>query len=332
MKLTREGKRFLLAAVLIAIAALNTGNNLIYLILSLMLSFAVLSYAVLRINLAGVTLAASFAGPVFAGEQAHASLTVFNRKSLPAYSLEIHAAEADGSAYCAYVGAHGSAPAELRMLFARRGVYGYRDFSIRSGFPFILFEMQRTVPVAGSLLVYPALRDVSGILDQVDNLSVGGAFPAAKEGDDLYALREYRDGDDWRRLHWKASARHDALIMREYAEQRTQIVTVVIDNRLPAGGELFETAVSLAASVAAYFIGMGRAVRLVSCRKVIPFGSGEGHLCTILDILGMIREEDGCNDVDLSTGAGLLVTIMKSIGSPAISPLDAGKVMYADSV
>ena len=56
MKITREGKRFILTTVLIGVAALNTGNNLIYLIFSLMLSFIALAIVLLRINLSGITL------------------------------------------------------------------------------------------------------------------------------------------------------------------------------------------------------------------------------------------------------------------------------------
>ena len=81
MKFTREGKRFFLATALIAVAAVNTGNNLIYLILSLMLSFTTLSYIILRINLSSLLLEVSFSGPVFAGEPARAVLFI-DRKSV----------------------------------------------------------------------------------------------------------------------------------------------------------------------------------------------------------------------------------------------------------
>jgi hypothetical protein len=66
MKTTPEGKRFLLATFLITVAAVNTGNNLIYLILSLMLSFILLSIVLLKINLSGLSLEVSINPPVFA--------------------------------------------------------------------------------------------------------------------------------------------------------------------------------------------------------------------------------------------------------------------------
>ena len=51
---TREGRRFLIAVVLIGFAALNTGNNLIYLIFSMVLSISLISFPVALINLKGL--------------------------------------------------------------------------------------------------------------------------------------------------------------------------------------------------------------------------------------------------------------------------------------
>ena len=82
MKITREGKRFILATGLIAVAAVNTGNNLIYLIFSLMLSFILLAVMLLRMNLSRISLEVSIDHPVFASEQTYASFTIKNSKKL----------------------------------------------------------------------------------------------------------------------------------------------------------------------------------------------------------------------------------------------------------
>ena len=66
MKSTREGKRFFLAAFMIALAAFNTGNNLIYLILSMMLAIFFLSIIVLKINMRKLVLKVYQDNPVYA--------------------------------------------------------------------------------------------------------------------------------------------------------------------------------------------------------------------------------------------------------------------------
>src|SRR4030042_3369409 len=90
MKLIREGKRFLIATAIIAVAALNTGNNLIYLILSMMLSILVLSILILRGNMNGLDLGVYQSQPVFANNPAYMNITISNRKRLiPSYSIKV---------------------------------------------------------------------------------------------------------------------------------------------------------------------------------------------------------------------------------------------------
>src|ERR1700690_2029718 len=100
MKTTREGNRFILATVLILVAAFNTGNNLIYLILSLMLSFLFLSVLILRINLAGLEIEASAEGPVFAGEETALNVRLRNKKRVfPCYSTNVSSVPIGLSSY-----------------------------------------------------------------------------------------------------------------------------------------------------------------------------------------------------------------------------------------
>jgi uncharacterized protein (DUF58 family) len=331
MKLTREGKRFLLATLLIAVAALNTGNNLIYLILSLMLSFAVLSYTQLRLNLAKLLLEISIDGPVFAGDPAYAELIIHNRKGIPAYSLNIHAADAEARVYCGHIPAKGAFREQMRMVFRRRGVYGYRNFVIRSGFPFILFEKSIPIAVSGKVMVYPRLMDMDTAIAEIEGREEQGEAAILGKGDEVYSLREYRYGDDWRRIHWKASARQSALLVREYAEYLSGKVTILVDNLLPHDEQNFEKAVSASASLARHFIERGHLLRLVSCGKVVPFGDGDDHLFTILDVLAILKEEEFGSAVPTG-GEGLLISVLKTPGSMAHYPAAEGVMIYADSL
>lgn len=333
MTLTREGKRFMLATALIAVAAVNTGNNLIYLILSLMLSVVLLSYLILKTNLSGLLLEVSFTGPVFANEPAVARLLVRNRKRLQAYSLNLHAADAVEKVYCSHIPGRGSAGKEMTMVFKRRGLHGQRDFLVRSGFPFILFQQQITAGVPGTVLVYPTLKDIHGLIGEIEARENLGESAARGKGDDVYSLREYQYGDDWRRVHWKASARLSALIVKEYAEYLSEKVTILIENRIPREGANFEKAVSAAASLAYEYLGRGYMVRLVSCRKVVPFGSGEEHLYALLDVLALLAEEEQCDHAGMPDSDGLCIRICKSARSRMQVASDADEVtVYADSL
>ena len=333
MKLTREGKRFLLAAVLIAVAAINTGNNLIYLILSLMLSFIALSWLILKLNLSGLVVEASIPGPVFAGEQVRIELRVHNIKRLPVYSVIITAADAVAPVYCGQIEGHGVFGDGLRMMFRKRGLYGHGDFVLQSGFPFILFRKSMSVKIAGQVLVYPKLLDISERLDVIEGRQEEGLVAVRGRGDEVYSLRAFQYGDDWRRIHWKASARQDGFLIREYAEYASQNITLLLDNLLPCDATNFETAVSAAASLAKQYLETGYPVRFIAAGKTIPFGSGEEHLRLILAALAVITRKEGPADFSGIGKDGFSVAVLTSAGSGLKTVASSSdRVIYADTL
>ena len=111
MRPTREGKRFLLATALIAVAAYNTGNNLIYLILSMMLSILMLSVVMLILNLRGLGMRVSVEQSVFANTDSVIRFTMSNsKKVLPSYSIRVHLpASIKGSVYFPRIEQHSDA-------------------------------------------------------------------------------------------------------------------------------------------------------------------------------------------------------------------------------
>ena len=333
MKLTREGKRFLLAAVLIAVAAINTGNNLIYLILSLMLSFIALSYLLLRMNLAGLVLEVAITGPVFAEEQISVELLLHNKKKVPVYSVIIAADDAAAQVYCGQIAGHGVFSDRITMVFRKRGLYGYRDFSVQSGFPFILFRKSMSVKVSGQVLVYPKLLDIREMIDGIEGRQEEGMVAVRGRGDEVYSLRAFQYGDDWRRIHWKASARQDGFLIREYAEYASQKITILLDNFPPYDDMHFETAVSAAASLAKQYSETGYPVQFIAAGKTIPFGTGDEHFRAILDLLAVINQEEGDADLSGIREDGFSIAILKSSrsGMRAVAA-SADMVVYADTL
>jgi uncharacterized protein (DUF58 family) len=348
MKTTREGRRFILAALLIAIAAVNTGNNLIYLILSLMFSVAVLAVLLLKVNLWGLTMEVSFEEPVFAGETAYAAVIIRNGKRfIPSYSLRITADGALSPVYCGVMPPGGTLEKVVRLRFDKRGMRGHKDFFIESGFPFILLSSRRAAGVSGEILVYPALMETGDLIETSPGASGAGALMRGLSGDEIYSIREYRYGDDRRSIHWKASAKTAGLMVKEYAEGEYRRATIVVDNlsmsrevlsgRDRAGGEIrsseiFEKVVSVAGSLARDLLDEGYLVRLMSCRKVVPFGAGRGHLFRILDILAVLEEEPSWDSPEPG-GEDSFVFVLKSRGSPSsLLNHSSGTVIYADSL
>ena len=334
MKITREGKRFILATVLIAVAAINTGNNLIYLILSLMLSFVLLAVVLLRMNLSRISLEASIDHPVFAGQQTYASFTIKNRKKLiPAYSIRVTVSGAAYPVYCAYIAPNDSVKKEIKITFKRRGLYSYDKFFLQSGFPFILFEKSTEVKVSGEVLVYPALMDVEQFMPDIAGLEGSGNGKAVGTGSEIHSIRKFRYGDDWRNIHWKASSKSSSLMVKEYALSDIRKITVIIDNLLPSRKEVFEHTLSMAASLVQYFLDAGYFVRVLSCKKVIPFGTGSEHLLKVLDILALMQVEAALDCPMSEDIEGYTILLLKSERSSFSKySSSADMVIYADSL
>jgi uncharacterized protein (DUF58 family) len=287
-----------------------------------------------RVNLSRLFLAVGDGRAVFAGEEISLKLLVRNDKRLlPSYSVKCQAPGSGSPAYWVMIPAQHAVEKALRIKFARRGLYSYGEFQLRSGFPFILLNGERSIKASGEVLVYPALCDVEDILHRITGRKGTGVLSLSHVGDDMYSLREFRVGDDWRRIHWKASAKTGALHVKEYAEYENMKVTIILDNLLPEGGELFEKAVSLTASLAREFLAGGWLVRVVSCGKIIPFGSGNDHLFNILTILAVICEDDKLDSPPLDSGDGCFVSVLKSRRSPSHAYAGiSSKVIYAEDI
>jgi uncharacterized protein (DUF58 family) len=334
MKTTPEGKRFLLATFLITVAAVNTGNNLIYLILSLMLSFILLSIVLLKINLSGLSLEVSINPPVFAGENTFATFYITNNKRfIPTYSVNVLTAGTVSPAYCVLIPSLSTVKKEIKIKFERRGLHSCEDFHIQSGFPFILFSKQMSLKVSADVLVYPALLDVENIISEVSGHTEEEQMSMIGQGDEIYSIRDFRYGDDLRKIHWKASAKASSLQVKEYSELEFKKVSIIIDNIKPSDNEMFEKVVSMTGSICRYFLKRGYLVRVLSCKKVIPFGAGDEHLFRILDVLAVIKEDDKWDCPILYDREGFFMMILKSQNSVLNRyGTSCDMVIYADTL
>lgn len=317
MKLTREGRRFLPATLLIGFAAFNTGNNLIFLIFSMMLSFLVLSLVLLMLNMRRLTIRLSQDQPVYAQKTSRISITLRNRKqSMASYSMRVLISE-DNSSAALFPRVAGASEATVGMpvRFRKRGRYQLGSFLIESTFPFILISRRKECPVEGEILVYPEITDIARMLPDPAETTTGALCTGRRGGEDFSRIREFRHGDDWRKIHWRASAKTGEFMVMEYTEEESNRTTIIFDNLKPHDTAAFEKSVSFTASIAERLIAQGYFVRLMTCRKLIPFGRGREHLFKILDVLALIEGQDSWECPVSSMPEGFTILILNSDAS-----------------
>ncbi|MFF2950850.1 DUF58 domain-containing protein [Kitasatospora sp. NPDC057965] len=201
-----------------------------------------------------------------------------------------------------------------------RGRYPLGPLQLRLSDPFGMCELNRSFAASDVLTVVPQVLALPHVRLSGEWAGQGDSHTRslALAGDDDVILREYRAGDDLRRVHWKSTARYGELMVRREEQPRRARATVLLDTREIAHrgsgpASSFEWAVSCAASVAAHLLERGYQTRLLTdTGHAVPgLGVDGGHGAA--DTSGVIL--DALAVVDLSDGAGL---------SRAEDPLRAG--------
>jgi uncharacterized protein (DUF58 family) len=298
LKLTREGRYFVAITIGIGLAAINTGNNLLYLLLGWLLSLIIASGALSDISMRGLFVTRRPPGRIFANRPFLMEIAVENLKGgLASYSVEIEdligGKPLDKKCYFLKVPPGRTQKTSYRHTFHRRGLYRFDGFRISTKFPFALFHKSRDVAESGEVLVFPAVQQVPTPPPRARHIGDTALARLGRRGD-FFGLREYRDGDDRRAIHWRSSARTGRLLVREFEEEAQQRATLIVDNALPPGAgddlaEALEQAISLTASLAQAYIHRGYAVRLVARGLLVPLSAGEPHLTRLLSALALLE-------------------------------------------
>lgn len=290
---TREGWWFLLTTLGIGVVAINTGNNLLYLLVSMLLSTIVVSGILSEQTMRRLKLSPATPREVFAGSPAVVGCVVVNtNRLLPSYSLVVEVAgENGGSPRVFFVPKLDPGHQRLHLweeTFPRRGRHRFQAVRVKTRFPFSLF-LKATPPILfDEFLVFPAVHPLS--LEDLRGLggSAGEREARPGRGTDLYNLREYRWGDDPRLIHWKSTAKSGALMVREVEAEAALRVRLLLEGPPPnADLEQVEAGISRAASIASYLLDQGSCVELVGAGLFIPLGDGPTHRRRILEMLAL---------------------------------------------
>ncbi len=258
--LTREGKVSALLFVGFTLGALNTGTNLLYLLTAVVGAALLLNLWAARRLVS--SLAVEGQGPVRVtqGERPRVALEVRALRALVApVRLELGEDEDTGAGVVLLPLAAGEvARASIEAPVARRrGRLRLGDARVVATAPFGLFRRVGHRPLGAETLVVPPVRALrAGALSQRAPDAEGIARRptlAPEERDVVRGVRDLRPGDDVRAIHWRASARRGAPVVKEFERPAPRDATVVL-HLGGAGGaapppELQDAAACLAASI-----------------------------------------------------------------------------------
>lgn len=291
LKVTKAGKWYIGLLFIIGIAAINTGNNLLYLIVAALLSLIVISGFLSESTLRGLVAECTPPRYVFRGSPAPFSVRVVNSKRrLPSFSFVAcgDGGQAGRSAYFLKLGAGEAAEAAFELTFRERGFQAPGELRLKTRFPFGLFVKGKAEAITGEVLVLPAIDRATGLPLLNGGGLAQGRSPGKGEGSEIHGLREYTLTDDARRIDWFASARGQDLLVKEYEREAGRSVLIVFDNSGGSAKERFEALVDEAASIAARYAEAGWQVGLKTNSMEISPAAGQNQLFWILRELALI--------------------------------------------
>jgi uncharacterized protein (DUF58 family) len=214
-----------------------------------------------------------------------------------------------------------------------RGRYQLGPLAIRLTDPFGMVELQRSFSARDTLVVTPVVYRLppARLAGEWTGSGESRARSVASAGEDDAATREYHQGDDLRRVHWRSTARLGQLMVRREEQPWQSRCTILLDSRAIAHrGEgpasSFEWAVSAAASVGVHLVRSGYHVRLmtdtganVSSGGHENTGIGNDFEGALLDALAVVETSANTSCQDAATalrrggGDGLLVVVLGSL-------------------
>jgi uncharacterized protein (DUF58 family) len=313
-KVSREGWIYIVGIVLVALAAVNTGNNLLFLVLATLVATILMSGILSSITLAGVDLRLDLPEHIFAGQAVTAVVELQNQKlTLPSFSLRVEgvqkkparsktferpaAALLETPVFFPYIPRQESVRQRVPLLFSKRGLYRQEAFRIVTRFPFGFLQKARRLDLATEAVVYPPVAATPEFLEVFPSIEGALESHSKGRGQDLYALRDYMPTDSARHVHWKASARTGALMVREFAREEDSRVLLVFDPHSmaanpsadPATLENFERAVTLCAALAWTFYERNALLQFRSVNCSAPTAPAVDNIFPILRHLATVQ-------------------------------------------
>jgi uncharacterized protein (DUF58 family) len=170
--------------------------------------------------------------------------------------------------------------------YARRGVYEHEATVVSTRFPFGLTQVYQTLHLAGQTIVHPDIYHVGTPQAAGFDVMVGGKFRGQRQaasGDSFSGVREHRPGDSLRQIHWPSSAKGHGLMVKNFDEELSGRVGIILDAGSSGDTTVLDNAIRLAGSLAYSALDEGHHVELINLADlhpelIPPFDDGQGML------------------------------------------------------
>ena len=256
VRLTKIGTTYILGTIVLAVAAINTGNNAIYIGVACMLGCLLLSGIASKGGLKHLHVEIGAHGKAvdeaWAGKPANGTLRVRNGSRIwNVRDVVFVSPELAEPLLVPILLRRQELVLPVQFLFHRRGLAELKTLDSYTRYPFGFFLKKRRLRVQSEVVVYPRIHPENVVRERFR--SVTGqetSEPRPGEGTEIHSFREYTRGDSLRHVHWKKSASLGRWIMKQNEAEGVHAIQVVVDPYKPRGvsGDAFEEMISDAAT------------------------------------------------------------------------------------
>lgn len=252
VRLTRIGTSFVIFTVVIGFAAINTGNNSLYIALSFMLGCLLLSGIASKGGLKHLVVELDGIDEAWAMRPAHGRLRIINRSPIWNVRDVILVSDELAAPLCIpMIERRGEIIAHGLFSFRRRGLVHLSRIDLYTRYPFGFFLKKRRLRLSGDVVVFPRLLSEENPGDRYRPVE-GQLHPSNRigGGTEIHSFRDYVRGDSLRNVHWKKSASAGRWIFKQTEVESGKSVRIVVDPFQPhdVSEEVFEEMISEAAT------------------------------------------------------------------------------------
>ena len=293
LKFTGAGRVYVVVTVGVGLGALNTGNNLLYLLLGLLLSLIVLSGVLSERTIGDVKVRRVLPETCHAGEPFALRYQVERTKG-SGFALTLAEAEGplEGACGVPFVDAGTPQLARATCTAPRRGPLLLTGIRVATRWPFGLFIKARVIAAEDTLLVFPRRGFSCDLPPAHEGKRAGdGGNPHKRDGTgDVLGLRELLPHEPARGVHWVKSAQVGKLLKVEREREERRQYTLEVKGGQPA--DTLDHACEEAAALATRLLSRGDEVGLTTPALALRPGAGPGHERRIMTALAWVGHEE----------------------------------------
>jgi uncharacterized protein (DUF58 family) len=293
LSITRLGRFYLVITIGVGIGALNTGNNLLYLVLGLLLALIIVSGVLSERIIWRIDVQRSVPSLVFAHEPFAVTYAVSTSAAM-AFAVRVreqHGQTSEASAMVPVLARGERYQLRIGSTAPARGPFRLHTIEVSTTYPFGFFEKKRSLAVEDELLALPQRGVSHGVADTnaTRHLGIEQTKPRGEGTGDFMSLKELQPNENARFIHWKKSAALQKLLRVERAPEQRPLIRLRIEQAV-VGPALDRRCEELAA-MATSLLAKGHSVELTTPTRVVAAHFGPDQERAILEALAWVGFE-----------------------------------------